>query len=527
MSLGKQKMFNVDLRKKSSLGARLLVGGVSAVALTVGALVAQSLPTSGPAENGEPEWFILQQGARGGGAPGGAPGAGAPGAAPGRGAAAAGAPGRGAAPGAAPAGAPAGAPGAAAGRGGRGGGGPIEACVADAARMGVDASDRNEMMKRWKEVSPACVKALETPTLGPTTVDRSGNPTCVRSVICMSSNGQGISWNVNPSGLYNGTNNVRRVQWRSNPLNLGYKPEYPFTLIQGAGGAVSIGIDSKDNLWVVQRSQVGTDSISKFDPSGKRLLTLGDSVVGHFHKAHGMNVDANDNAYFSDESGAVIVKVSPDGKVLGEIGTRGKRGDWDEAKGQRLLWDPVSIAFDPRNGDMYIGEGHGAESPNDRQSGDPWNTSGAARVIRLDKDGKFINQIYGNMMGAGHFWMAHDVAIDPTNGDLWIGDREEYRIVIYTNSGEYKKTLQMRNLVCNISFDPKTGDPWIGTGLDSQFLRLNRDGKVLGVIGNGPGGGDGQIGETGYIRWDSKGNMYAGSTTQSRVVKWVPPQNQK
>ena len=85
----------------------------------------------------------------------------------------------------------------------------------------------------------------------------------------------------------------------------------------------------------------------------------------------------------------------------------------------------------------------------------------------------------------------------------------------------------MRNLVCNISFDPKTGDPWIGTGLDSQFLRLDRDGKVLGVIGNGPGGGEGQIGETGYIRWDSKGNMYAGSTTQARVVKWVAPQNQK
>jgi hypothetical protein len=213
--------------------------------------------------------------------------------------------------------------------------------------------------------------------------------------------------------------------------------------------------------------------------------------------------------------------------VVKTFGTRGKRGDWDEAKGKRLLWEPVSIAFDPRNGDMYIGEGHGAESPNDRQSGEPHNTSGAARVIRLDKDGNFISQIYGNMMGAGHFWQAHDIAIDPTNGDLWIGDREEYRVVIYTNAGEYKKTLQMRNLVCNISFDPKTGDPWIGTGLDSQFLRLNRDGKVLGVIGNGPGTGEGQIGETGYIRWDSKGNMYAGSTTQARVVKWVAPQNQK
>ena len=120
------------------------------------------------------------------------------------------------------------------------------------------------------------------------------------------------------------------------------------------------------------------------------------------------------------------MKISPDGKVLRRSASADKRGDWDEAKGQRLLWQPVSIAFGP-NGDMYIGEGHGNESPNDRQSGDPCNTSGAARVIRLDKNGKFISQLYGNMSGAGKFGQVHDLAIDPKNGDLWVGDREEYR----------------------------------------------------------------------------------------------------
>jgi len=488
-------MMKMKLGKMISRSAWLLVGGTSALAIVGGAAFAQgapantnsgftrtptgSVPTSGPAENGQPAWFIYEQPPR-------------------------------------PAGAgPAARPTP-----------PIEACVADAARLGVAPTDRNAMMMRWKEVSQACVQALELPTVVENTIDRSGTPTCVRSVICMSSNGQGISWNVNPSGLYNGTNAVRRAQWRSDPVNMGWKPIYPYTpLIEGANGAVSVAVDSKDNVWVVQRAPVGVDAISKFDASGKLLFRLGDSVVGHLHKAHGMEVDANDNAYFTDPSGAVIIKVSPDGKLLGTIGTRGKRGDWDEAKGQRLLWEPVAITFDPRNGDMYIGEGHGAESPNDRQSGEPHNTSGAARVIRLDKDGNFIQQIYGNMMGPGKFWQAHDIAIDPTNGDLWIGDREEYRIVIYTNEGEHKKTIQMRNLVCNISFD-KEGNPWIGTGLDSQFLKLDRDGNILGVVGNGPGTGEGEIGETGYIRWDSKGNMIAGSTTQPRVVKWVAPQNQ-
>ena len=65
------------------------------------------------------------------------------------------------------------------------------------------------------------------------------------------------------------------------------------------------------------------------------------------------------------------------------MGTKGRRGDWDEAKGQRLLWQPVMIAFAP-NGDVYIGEGHANESPNDSESDDPGNNIGAARIIHLD-----------------------------------------------------------------------------------------------------------------------------------------------
>ena len=111
-------MFKLDLRKTLSLSAIVLAGAVSAPVFMGSGAVAQSLPTSGPAANGEPEWFYVDQAPRGGGP------AGAPGAAPG---------------------APAGGRAAAGGRagGGRGAPQPIQACVADAAKMGVDASDRN------------------------------------------------------------------------------------------------------------------------------------------------------------------------------------------------------------------------------------------------------------------------------------------------------------------------------------------------------------------------------------------------
>jgi hypothetical protein len=55
------------------------------------------------------------------------------------------------------------------------------------------------------------------------------------------------------------------------------------------------------------------------------------------------------------------------------------------------------------------------------------------------------------------------------------------------------------------------------------LLKLDRNGKVLGAIGNGRGGGIGQVGETGYITWDKSGNIYTGSTGQDRVTEWVKP----
>ena len=36
----------------------------------------------------------------------------------------------------------------------------------------------------------------------------------------------------------------------------------------------------------------------------------------------------------------------------------------------------------------------------------------------------------GGLAGPGKFNSAHGLAVDPTNGDVWIGDREDYRIVV-------------------------------------------------------------------------------------------------
>lgn len=340
---------------------------------------------------------------------------------------------------------------------------------------------------------------------GPQAPAPAGVPGCSRSPLC---------------GRRGGVprQSLQRVQWKQ---TLGYTFSYPYNLPPGFGGVPSVGLDSKGNLWVFQRAEAGKPQLFKFDPNYKIILQVSPDEIGYQEKAHGMAVDAEDNVWITAAGSATVMKISPEGKLLLTIGQKGRRGDWDEAKGQRLLWEPVMIAFAP-NGDVYIGEGHANESPNDTDSGDPANNFGAARIIHLDKNGKFINQWYGNEVGQGKFSSAHGFAIDPTNGDVWIGDREEYRIVIYSSDGKFLKTLQMRNLVCALYFDSH-GQPWMASGQDGQFLRMDRTGRILGAIGNGMGIGPGQFIEASYWVMDKQDNLYAGDTSVGRVTKMVAP----
>jgi len=328
-------------------------------------------------------------------------------------------------------------------------------------------------------------------------------PSCSRSPVC-------------GNKLTPGRQSLQRVQWEQ---TLGYTFTYPYVLPPGTGGVPSVALDSKGNLWVLQRKPAGSPQLFKFGPDYKLIRQVGDDVIGHQDKAHGMAVDSEDNVWIVDTNGATVMKLSPSGELLMTIGVRGGRGDWNEAKGQRLLWQPVMVAFGP-SGDVYIGEGHADESPNDADSDDPVNNIGAARIIHLDKAGKFVNQWYGNSVGQGKFDSSHGLAVDPANGDVWIGDREQYRIVVYSGDGKFLRTMQMRNLVCALRFDSH-GNPWMASGQDGQFLKLDRTGKVVGAIGNGMGIGPGQFIEASYWVFDKQDNLYAGDTSVGRVTKMI------
>lgn len=303
--------------------------------------------------------------------------------------------------------------------------------------------------------------------------------------------------------------------------DMGYTYDYPFTLPPGLTGGVSaVAMNSKGHLYAFQRNAAGQPQLFEFDQNHKLVREIGDETIGHQNKAHGMAIDSEDNVWICDENGDTVMKLSPEGKLLLTLGVRGQRGDWDESKGQRLLWQPLAIAFGP-GGDIYIGEGHANESPNDTDKS-PADKIGAARVLHLDRDGKFINQWFGNHAGQGHFSMVHGIAVNPDNGNVYIADREEYRLVVYDGSGKFVKTIQMRNLTCALYVDPHK-QLWLATGQDGQIFKIDWDGNILGAAGNGPGREHGQFVESNYMAMDSQGNLYTGDTSVGRITRLIAP----
>ena len=142
-------------------------------------------------------------------------------------------------------------------------------------------------------------------------------PNCSRAPIC-------------GNRLTPGRNALQRVQFEQ---TLGYTFTYPYVLPPGTGGVPAVARDSKGHLWVFQRKPAGMSQLFKFDANHRIMLEVAPDVIGYQEKAHGMAVDAADNVWIVDTNGATVMKLSPEGRLLMTIGERGRRGDWDEARG--------------------------------------------------------------------------------------------------------------------------------------------------------------------------------------------------
>lgn len=192
----------------------------------------------------------------------------------------------------------------------------------------------------------------------------------------------------------------------------------------GSTAGVTVGPDG--NIWAYDRCGANScadsdlDPIVEFDTTGKLLRHFG---KGLFVQPHGLTVDKAGNVWVTDAQakdgkGVQVFKFNQDGKVLLTLGKKGTPGEGPDAFGA-----PTSAAVAP-NGDIFVSDGHnGCNCP-------------ASRIVKFNKDGKFIKEFGKKGTGPGDLDLPHSLAFD-AKGRLFVADRSNNRVQIFDQEGKF------------------------------------------------------------------------------------------
>jgi sugar lactone lactonase YvrE/catechol 2,3-dioxygenase-like lactoylglutathione lyase family enzyme len=159
--------------------------------------------------------------------------------------------------------------------------------------------------------------------------------------------------------------------------------------------------------------------ILKYSTEGRLLASWGQ---GMFVFPHGGTVDRQGNFWITDargdgKLGHQVFKFSPDGKLLMTLGKAGVSGS-----GPDLFDQPTDVVV-AANGDIFVTDSHRGNAKNNR-------------VVKFNRDGKYIREWGKKGSGPGEFSEPHTIAMD-SRGRLFVGDRENNRIQIFDQDGNY------------------------------------------------------------------------------------------
>lgn len=282
---------------------------------------------------------------------------------------------------------------------------------------------------------------------------------------------------------------------------LGYHPiEAGLSLPEGVkmGASSGVAFDRQGHMWVLNR---GEHPLMEFDGNGKMLRSMGE---GMFNRGHGLRVAPDGNIWTTDVQGHTVMKWNTKGEVVLTLGTRGQSGNWDEAAGTRLLFEPADIAFAP-NGDVFIVQGHGR---------------GDGRVLRFTNAGKFVTSWGGKGSEPGKFDQPHSILVTPQN-QLLVGDRENRRVQVFDLDGKYIKEWKFKGLPCGLLMGPDR-QLYLATGFSGQILRLDGDGKAVAMMGQpGPGPALGEFGEAHYMAIAPNSDIYVADTINAKLHRFT------
>ena len=275
------------------------------------------------------------------------------------------------------------------------------------------------------------------------------------------------------------------------------------------GEVSGVAINSKGHVLVFSRGNTNGPAYAaaaaqllEFDAGGRFIREIGKNLYA-WSFAHAVRVDAQDNIWVTDKGSDVIVKFSPEGKVLMVLGRKQEASDEDTG--------PVKHPKPPAP----------AENGRFRQVTDmTWDAAGNtyisdgyinARVAKVDRNGQWVTSWGGPGSEPGQMNTPHSIASD-RDGNIYVADRGNRRIQVFDGNGKLLRMMQIdvpfdHSVVPVIGnpLDPEAkagtfspGAPWAlcitpgpeqvlyaSDAYPGRIYKMTLDGKVLGTIGEG------------------------------------------
>ena len=196
----------------------------------------------------------------------------------------------------------------------------------------------------------------------------------------------------------------------------------------GAYSAIDIDKDGK-SVWIFERCgnlddgcllNKTVDPIMHFSADGRLLKSFG---AGMFKYPHGIFIDNDDHIWVVDGVtkthvvGDTIRVFDQNGKLLKTMGTDGVRGSATDTQN----FNGVSDVLVAPDGSIFVADGH-----------DPDSNS---RVIKFDKNGKYLMQFGQRGTGPADFNPPHGLAMDK-EGRLYVADRGNRAVKRFDQNGK-------------------------------------------------------------------------------------------
>ncbi len=143
--------------------------------------------------------------------------------------------------------------------------------------------------------------------------------------------------------------------------------------------------------------------------------------------------------------------------------------------------------------------------------------NGDARVLKFDRNGRYLAQWGGKGNAPGQFQVAHGIDID-ADGLLWVADRENQRVQLFTQDGAFVKELQYAGLPCDVDIGAES--IFMVNGFAGQLVELALDGGVRAALGK-PGTGPGEFGEAHMLAVSPSGEIFVADSVNAALFKFV------